>query len=147
MWQPRPRGFEYSSLLGKSVLSSTETHAGAYRGRNCAIPLPTRHLVRSEQARCLMQTSRSIWASGALGKLSGQELGANAPMAWVRTRLSAWGLLDAPSQRGGFTCLTTRLSSALKSSSPKNDMYPTHWHDITKSWDLSHRTRVVTRPE
>ena len=64
-------------------------------------------------------------------------------MAWVRTRLSAWGLLDASPQRGGFTCLTTRLSSALKSSSPKNDMYPTHWHDITKSWDLAHKTRVV----
>ena len=37
----------------------------------------------------------------------------------------------------------TRLSSALKSRSPKNDMYPTHWHDITKSWDLAHKTRVV----
>ena len=27
-------------------------------------------------------------------------------MAWVRTRISARGFLDASAQRGGFTCLT-----------------------------------------
>ena len=43
-------------------------------------------------------------------------------------RLSVRGFLDASPQRGGFTCLTKRLSSALISSSRKYDMYSTHWH-------------------
>ena len=42
---------------------------------------------------------------------------AGAPMAWDRTRLSARGFLDVSPKRDGFTCLRTRLSFALKSSS------------------------------
>ena len=49
-------------------------------------------------------------------------------MAWVPTRLSARGFLDASLQRGGFTCFRTRLSSALKSGGREFDTYPTHWH-------------------
>ena len=65
-------------------------------------------------------------------------------MAWVRTRLSAWGLLDASPQRGGFTCLTTRLSSALKSSRVERTTCTLRPDtDITKSWDLAHKTREV----
>ena len=47
------------------------------------------------------------------------------PMAWALTRLNARGFLDATPQRGGFTCLRTRLCLALKSSSREYDMYPT----------------------
>ena len=63
--------------------------------------------------------------------------------------LSARGFLDASSQRGGFTCFTTRRSSVLQSRSRENDMYVRTFctlradTDITKSWDLTHRTRVV----
>ena len=38
-------------------------------------------------------------------------------MAWVRARSSVLGFLDASPQRGGFTCLSTRLNSSHKSSS------------------------------
>ena len=53
---------------------------------------------------------------------------ASALMAWVRTQLNAQGFLDASLQQGSFTCLMTRLSSALKSSSREYDRYPTPWH-------------------
>ena len=59
---------------------------------------------------------------------------ASAPRAWVRTLLSARGFLDASPQRGGFTCIRTRLSSALKFSSRGHDMWHTHWH--LKNWIL-----------
>ena len=65
-------------------------------------------------------------------------------MAWVRTRLSARGLLDASPQRGGFACLTTRLSSTLKSSRVERTTCTLRTDtDITKTWDLAHKTRVV----
>ena len=53
---------------------------------------------------------------------------ASASMAWVRTRLRARSFLDASSQRVGFTCLRTRLSSALKFSSREYYVRLTHWH-------------------
>ena len=49
-------------------------------------------------------------------------------MAWVRTRLSARGCLDAYPQDSGFTCRKARLCSALESFSREYDMYPTHRH-------------------
>ena len=53
-------------------------------------------------------------------------------------------LLDASPLRGGFTCLTTRLSSALKSSRVERTTCTLRTDtDITKSWDLAHKTRVV----
>ena len=53
---------------------------------------------------------------------------ASAPMAWVRTWLSARGFLYATPQRGDFTCLTIRLSCALKSTSWEYDMHRAYWH-------------------
>ena len=55
--------------------------------------------------------------------IDGLAISLRLPMAWVRYQLSAGNMLDAFSQRGGFTCLMARLSSALKPSSREYEYY------------------------
>ena len=69
---------------------------------------------------------------------------ASAPVAWVWPQLSARGFPDASTRQGGFTCLRTRLSPALKSSRAEITASTLRTNtDGNESWDLSRKTRVV----
>ena len=69
---------------------------------------------------------------------------ASAPMAWVRSQLSARGFLHPSPQLGGFMCLTTWFSSAFKSSRVENTTTTLRTDaESNEPWDMTHKTRVV----